>query len=397
MTITVTEVPLLDLTRIDDDLAAELEATFSNVMRSGRFIMGPEVDALESECAEYCGTKHALGVSSGTDALLLSLMALDIGPGDEVLCPSYTFFATAGCVWRTGATPVFVDCQPSSFNIDPQDIEWRITPKTKAIIPVHLYGQCAEMGPILEIAKKHDLHIIEDAAQAIGSEYGDERAGSMGNVGCFSFFPSKNLGAFGDGGIVTTNDDELYEKLRVLRVHGGKPKYYHSMVGGNFRLDALHAALVRVKLRRLDDATARRQENAQRYTEKLTEAGISVVCPSDAEIASGAAEIPGNTRLTLPNPGTSRHIYNQYVIRVHGLERRDELRAHLTEQKVGTEIYYPVPLHLQKCFASLGGAEGDLPVSEKAAKETIAVPIFPELSNDEIDYGCAQMIDWCSE
>jgi dTDP-4-amino-4,6-dideoxygalactose transaminase len=394
---TITDVPLLDLTRLDPALVAELEETFSRVLRSGRFIMGPEVTALEEECAEYCGTKHAIGVSSGTDALVIALMALGIGPGDEVLCPSYTFFATAGSVWRIGATPVFVDSLPSSFNIDPEDIEWRITPNTKAIIPVHLYGQCADMKPILALAEKHGFKVIEDAAQAIGSEYEGQRAGSMGTIGCFSFFPSKNLGALGDGGIVTTNDDDLAETLRVLRVHGGKPKYHHAVVGGNFRIDALQAALVRVKLRHLDESTAKRQSNADLYTSLLTSDSVGVVCPTDAEIAAGTAEIPGQSRLTLPAKCQSRHIYNQYVVRVHGLGRRDELRTFLTERRVGTEIYYPVPLHLQGCFASLGGAAGDLTVAEKAAKETIALPIFSELTEDEIMYVCEQIREFCAE
>jgi len=391
---TITEVPLLDLTRIDAELAAELQEAFTRVLRSGRYIMGPEVDRLESECSEYCGSKHALGVSSGTDALILALMALGVGPGDEVICPSFTFFATAGSVWRLGATPVFADSLPASFNIDPSDIEWRITENTKAIIPVHLFGQCADMGPILALAEEHGLAVVEDAAQAIGSEYRGRRAGSMGTIGCFSFFPSKNLGAFGDGGLVTTNDAVLAETMAVLRVHGGKPKYHHAVVGGNFRLDALHAALVRVKLRRLDDATAKRQRNAALYVRLLTESGVASVCPTDAEIAAGTAEIPGSTRLTLPCECQSRHIYNQLVVRVHGLGRRDQLRDYLTEHRVGTEIYYPVPLHLQKCFASLGGAEGDLPVAEKAAKETLALPIFPELTDEEISFVCEQIVEF---
>ena len=394
---TVTQVPLLDLTRLDPALVAELEATFARVLESGRFIMGPDVAALEEECARYCGTKHAIGVSSGTDALVIALMALDVGPDDEVLCPSYTFFATAGSIWRLGAKPVFVDSLPSSYNIDPEDIERRITPRTKAIIPVHLYGQCADMTAIRRLARKHDLAIIEDAAQAIGADHEGERAGSMGSIGCFSFFPSKNLGAMGDGGLVTTDDDELAETLRVLRVHGGKPRYRHEVVGGNFRLDTLQAALLRIKLRHLDDATAGRQKNAELYTSLLTSSGVGAVSPTDAEVAAGSAAIAGRARMGLPVTCRSQHVYNQYVVRVHAPGRRDELREFLTERRVGTEIYYPVPLHLQGCFAALGGREGALPVSEKAARETIALPVFPELTADEIRYVCDQIREfWAS-
>jgi dTDP-4-amino-4,6-dideoxygalactose transaminase len=394
MTRTVTEVPLLDLTRIDAELRDELEDAFARVLGSGRFILGPEVSAFESECAAYCGVEHAVGVSSGTDALLVALMALDVGPGDEVICPAYTFFATAGSVWRLGATPVFADCLPGSFNIDPGDIEHRITKNTRAIIPVHLFGQCAEMDPILEIARRRGLHVIEDAAQAIGAEYRGRRAGSMGDLGCFSFFPTKNLPACGDGGLVTANDGELAERVRVLRVHGSRPKYHHGLVGGNFRLDEVQAALLRVRLRRLDAATAARQRNAELYTRLFCEAQLAAAPASAGASAPAAAEAPPGARLALPARCEGRHIYNQFVVRVHGEGQRDLLREHLAARKVGTEIYYPIPLHLQKCFEPLYGAEGDLPESERAAKETLALPIFPDLSEEEIAYVVGQVAEF---
>ncbi len=392
---TKTSVPLLDLKRLDPELEAEFTAAFQRVMKSGYFILGPEVKALEEECAEYCGAKHAIGVSSGTDALLLALMTLGIGPGDEVICPSYTFFATAGCVWRTGARPVFVDSLPATFNCDPADIERKVTPKTKAIIPVHLFGQCAEMDPILAVAAKHDLAVIEDAAQAIGSEYDGRRAGSLGTFGCFSFFPSKNLGAFGDGGLVTTNDDDLAEQARVLRVHGGKPKYHHRVVGGNFRLDALQAALVRPRLRRLDGATQGRQENAALYTKLFLESGLAAIAPTDAEIVAGSASMPSNVAITLPPVCQSRHIYNQYVIRIHGEGKRDALRDFLREREIGNEVYYPVPLHMQDCFSELECSTGDFPVANLAALETMAVPIFPELTTEEIGCVVDAIVEFC--
>ena len=376
-----TPVPLLDLKRLEPELTEELHDAFRRVLESGYFILGPEVAQLEEECAAYCGARHAIGVSSGTDALLLALMALDIGPGDEVICPTYTFFATAGCVWRLGARPVFVDCLPASFNLDPDEVARKVTDKTRALMPVHLFGQCAEMDPILQVSRERGIPVIEDAAQAIGSEYDGERAGNLGTIGCFSFFPSKNLGAMGDGGLVTTNDDALAEKLRVMRVHGGKPKYHHNMVGGNFRIDALQAALVRPRLKRLDKATAKRQENAALYDELFLGSGLAVKASVDG---SDAPSETGDAALILPVVGQSRHIFNQYTLRVPGAGRRDALRERLRERQIGHEVYYPIPLHLQDCFRELGHREGDFPVAERAAKETLAVPIFPELRDEEI-------------
>jgi len=335
-------------------------------VESQYFIMGPQVKECQEAVAKYCNCKHAVGVSSGTDALIISLMAEGVGPGDEVITTPYTFFATVGSIARLGAKPVFVDIDPVTFNIDPAGIESRITDRTKVIIPVHLYGQMADMDPIMEIANKHGLAVIEDAAQAIGSEYKGRRAGSMGTYGCFSFFPSKNLGGFGDGGMVVTQDAEKAEKMAVLRNHGSKPKYYHKLIGGNFRLDTLQAAVVKVKLGHLDSWTVGRQSNANRYNALFEQAGLIK-----------------NGQVRLPEIVASRHIFNQYVIRV---EKRDELRNYLKEKSIGVEIYYPVPMHLQECFASLGYKEGDFPESEKAANETLALPIYPELSDEQAAY-----------
>jgi dTDP-4-amino-4,6-dideoxygalactose transaminase len=308
-----------------------------------------------------------VGVSSGSDALLISLMAEGIGPGDEVITTPYTFFATAGSISRLGATPVFVDIRPDTYNLDASQIESRITDRTKAIIPVHLYGQCADMDPILELAARHGLIVIEDAAQAIGAEYKGRRAGSMGDYGCFSFFPSKNLGGGGDGGMVVTGDEQRAEKLRVLRVHGSKPKYYHALIGGNFRFDAIQAAIINVKFRHLDDWTAARQVNADRYRRLFQQSGL---------VGNGLVQLPQ----VAPD---RRHIYNQFVIR---LPRRDQLRSFLKDRNVATEVYYPVPLHLQACFDYLGHHQGDFPESEAAARETLALPIYPELSDEQARY-----------
>jgi dTDP-4-amino-4,6-dideoxygalactose transaminase len=390
----IRQVPLLDLRRHGPQVDAELEEAFKRVLHSGHYVLGPEVDALEQECASYLGVKHALGVSSGTDALILALMALGIGGGDEVVCPTYTFFATAGAVSRVGARPVFCDSHPTCFNCDPASVAKSITRKTKAIIPVHLYGQCAAMAPILAIVAERGIPIIEDAAQAIGAECAIGKAGTMGAFGCFSFFPSKNLGALGDAGLITTNDDSLAEKARILRTHGAKPKYYHHVVGGNFRIDALQAALLRVKLKRLDDYTAKRRQNAALYTKLFLESGLAAVnvcgfgCGPDCRVAKDAAI----AKVLLPATCQPRHIYNQYVLRVPGETTRDRLRAFLSEKKVGTEIYYPVPMHLQKCFSELGYRVGDLPVAEAAARETLALPIFPELGADEIAYVVEQVV-----
>lgn len=355
-------VPLLDLKAQFATIESEVRAAMDRVLASQHFILGPEVEALEREVAAYSQCQYGIGVSSGTDALLVSLMAIDLQPGDEVITTPYTFFATAGSIARLGAKPVFVDIDPATYNIDPAGIEAVITPRTKAILPVHLFGQMADMDPILAIAERHGLYVIEDAAQAIGAEYKGRRAGSVGHLGCFSFFPSKNLGGFGDGGMVVTNDPGLADKVRLLRGHGARPKYYHKVVGGNFRLDALQAAVLRVKLKYLDEWTAARQRNAERYRRLFAEAGVDIGLPHDA--------------------GYGRHIYNQFVIRS---KRRDALMAHLKAQQIGTEIYYPVPLHLQECFAELGYRKGDFPASEQAAEETLAIPVYPELELTQIE------------
>jgi len=345
-------------------LKAEIAAAIARVCDSGRFVLGPDCEELETRLAEYCQSKFAIACASGSDALLLALMAYDIGAGDEVLLPSYTFFATAGAVWRLGAKPVFVDIEPTSFNIDPRQLERLVTPATKAIIPVHLYGQCADMAAINDIARRHKLAVIEDAAQAIGAEVGGRRAGSLGQIGCLSFYPTKNLGGFGDGGMLTTSDAQLADKLRLLRTHGMQPRYYHQLVGINSRLDTIQAAVLAVKLPHLDRWTSQRAANAERYAELFAVYGLDRV-------------------LTLPGtaPGR-RHVWNQYIVRVPD-GRRDALREHLTQAKIGTEIYYPVPLHEQACFRSLGYGPGSLPESERAARETLALPIFPELTAAE--------------
>ena len=378
-------VPLLDLKPQYAPIKAEIQTAINEVCDSQYFIMGPKVEALEKDLAAYCQTEFALGVSSGTDALLLALMGLDVGAGDEVITTPYTFFATAGCIARLGAKAVFVDIDPHTYNIDPALIEAKITSKTKAIIPVQLYGQSVDMDPIMEIAERHNIHVIEDAAQAIGAEYKGKRAGSIGHIGCFSFFPSKNLGAFGDGGAVTTNDPKLAEYMKVLRVHGGQPKYFHKFVGANFRLDALQAAVVQIKLRYLDEWTAGRQRNAALYNNIFTEAGLTagddpaLVLPAESSEVGQYAQ--RNSTTEAPFKG-QRHIYNQYILRVR--DRRDELRAFLSERNIGNEVYYPVPLHLQECFAEWGYSAGDFPESERAANHTIAIPIYPELSEEQI-------------
>ena len=353
-------VPLLDLKAQYASLRDEIREAIDRVLESQQCINGPEVSQFEKEVARYSQARHCIGVSSGTDALLLSLMALDVGAGDEVVTTPYTFFATAGSISRLGAKPTFVDIDPVTFNIDSAKIEAAITPRTKAIMPVHLFGQCADMEPILAVAKKRKLAVIEDAAQAIGSEYKGKRAGSMGTVGCFSFFPSKNLGAVGDAGAVTCNDDALARRLVKLRGHGADVKYYHDEVGGNFRLDTIHAAVLSVKLKHLDRWTATRQANAAFYTKAIE---------SDSVLRSV---------ITPPPVAASRHIFNQYVIRT---KDRDGLKDFLKLRQIGTEIYYPVPMHLQKCFAALGYGKGDFPHSEDAAQTTLALPIYPELTD----------------
>ncbi len=352
---------MLDVAAQNGPLMQRLIDKAAEVIRSGRYILGPEVEAFEREVAKYIGVEHAIGVSSGTDALLAALMALGIGAGDEVITTPFSFFATAGCIARVGATPVFVDIRPDTFNLDVEQIEASVTERTKAILPVHLFGQACDMEALTELAAKHQLRLIEDAAQAIGTKSPIGPVGGLGAYGCFSFFPSKNLGGFGDAGLITTNDAELADKARVIRAHGSKPKYYHSVVGGNFRIDALQAALLRVKLPALEEWTSIRRQNADRYDAAFAVAGL------DSSV------------LTTPRRRFEGHIYNQYVIRT---SRRDALQAHLAEQKIATAIYYPVPLHRQECFAHLGYEAGSLPVSENASREVLALPIFAGLGEE---------------
>jgi len=375
-------VPLLDLKPQYQSLKKELDEAIIKVAESQYFILGPEVSGMEKEFCDYLGCKHALGVSSGTDALLLALMAIDVKPGDEVIVPTYSFFASAGAVARLFATPVLVENDPVTFNMDPKDFEKKITSKTKAVIPVHLYGQSADIDEIVRIAKTHNIMVIEDAAQAIGTQYKDGRfVGTIGDIGCFSFFPSKNLGCFGDGGLVTTNNDELAKILTIKRVHGGEPKYYHKVIGGNFRIDALQAAVIRVKLPHLDKWSEKRRQNAKRYTQLFIDAGLAQ--------EPGKTKFDGKNKVLLPaaiygKSGVKNyHIYNQYIVRV---EQRDAMREFLTKNEIGTEIYYPVPFHLQECFKDLGHKKGDFPISEFSADTSIALPIYPELSDEQLIY-----------
>jgi len=379
------KVPLLDLKQQYRAIRSEVEDAIRDVMESQHFILGPKVQECEEAVAEYCRSRYAVGVSSGSDALLICLMAEGIGPGDEVITTPYTFFATAGCITRLGATPVFVDIDPVTYNLDPTEIDAKVTERTKAIIPVHLFGQSADMSEVMEIAEAHGLLVIEDAAQAIGAEYDGRRAGSIGHYGCLSFYPSKNLAGAGDGGMVLTSDGGRAERLVSLRSHGSRPKYYHRMVGGNFRLDALQAAIVSVKLRHLDGWTERRNHNAERYNRLFADSGLAI---SDARgwarmRESNGEDLSGAPRVNLPTIVAQRHVFNQYVIRV---SCRDALRAELQTKGVGTEIYYPVPMHLQECFRNLGYKAGDFPESELAARETVALPIYPELTDDQASY-----------
>ena len=356
---TTPTVPLLDLRLQYAPIRDDILAALARVCDGQRFIMGPEVEGLERELAAMLEVKHAIGVSSGTDALLVAMMALGVGEGDEVVTSTYSFFATAGCVWRLGARPVLVDIDPVTYNVDPALVASAITPRTRAIIPVHLYGLSADMDPVLDVARRAGVAVIEDAAQAIGARYKGRPVGGIGTFGCFSFFPSKNLGAFGDGGLVTTNDDDLAHRIRLLRNHGAEPKYYHKVVGGNFRLDALQAAVLRVKAPHLAAWTEARRRNAGRYRVLLAGAA-----------ASGAIGLP-------LEPPDRYHSYNQYVIRVN---ERDALRSHLESAGVGTEIYYPVPFHLQPCFSDLGYRRGDFPTAEEAAGTSVALPVYGELT-----------------
>jgi dTDP-4-amino-4,6-dideoxygalactose transaminase len=376
----MTRVPLLDLKAQFAQIRAEVMPVIDQVCAGQHFILGDHVRALEEEVARYCAASAGIGVSSGTDALLLALMALRIGAGDEVITSPFTFFATAGTIARAGARPVFCDIDPQTFNLSPAAVQAFIDDqcvvqgeqlinratggRIRALMPVHLYGQSADMDPLMQIARQHGLKVIEDAAQAIGTEYKNgRRAGTIGDVGCFSFFPSKNLGAFGDAGLCTTNDAELAEEMRVLRVHGGKPKYFHAVIGGNFRIDELQAAVLRVKLKYLDGWTQGRQRNAAYYDTAFHAAGLGAVLRTPVAIAG------------------YRHIFNQYAVRV---QRRDALKQRLTERGIGSEIYYPVPLHLQPCFAYLNYRAGDFPQSERAAEETLALPIYPELEQRQL-------------
>ena len=374
------KVPLLDLKAQYSAIKPEIDRAVAEVMEAQHFILGPQVQACEKAIAQYSRCAHGVGVSSGTDALLVCLMAEGIGPGDEIITTPYTFFATAGTIARVGAKPVFVDIEPATYNLNPAQIAAQITARTRAIIPVHLYGQMAEMDAVMQVARKHGIVVIEDAAQAIGAEYKGRRAGSIGDYGCFSFFPSKNLGAVGDGGMVVTNDAARAENLVRLRAHGSKPKYYHKVVGGNFRLDTLQAAVVTAKLSHLDDWTVCRQRNAARYDRLFAESGLRV---ADSSQCSSNGSRNGTAQIFLPKVQAGRHIFNQYIVRT---SRRDALKAALQEKGVGTEIYYPVPMHLQECFSSLGYRPGAFPESESAAQETLALPIYPELTEPQAQY-----------
>ncbi len=384
------QVPLFDLKLQYAELKDEIQAALQDVIESQHFILGPQVEELENEIAAYCRVPYAIGCASGSDAILLALMAYEIGPGDEVICPSYTFFATAGAIARLGARPIFVDIEPTTYNLDIAALEKAIARCTrlKAILPVHLYGQSVDLDAVLDLANAKQVPVIEDAAQAIGAtDARGVRVGARGAIGCFSFFPTKNLGGFGDGGILTTQDETIAKTLKILRVHGMEPKYYHSHLGINSRLDALQAAVLRVKLRHLDRWHHARQDNAAFYDTFFRNAGA---------LDSGtplAASSPLAMRIPKPCAAPSTHIYNQYVIRVPS-EKRDALRAYLAANGIGTEIYYPVPLHLQDCFVYLGYKEGDLPESEAAARETIALPIFPELSKAQREAVATHVVEF---
>jgi dTDP-4-amino-4,6-dideoxygalactose transaminase len=353
-------VPLIDITRQYEPIRTQVDKAVKRVVDHGRFILGPEVGKFEGEMASYCGVGHALGVASGTDALLLALRACGVGPGDEVITSAFSFFASAGVISRLGGRPVFVDIDPDSYNIDPNLMEGAITERTKAIMPIHLFGQCADMDPILAIARKHGIKVVEDAAQAIGSKYRDRMAGSLGDIGCFSFFPTKNLGCAGDGGMIVTDDDEIAEMVRILRTHGGKNDYIHEIIGYNSRLDTIQAALLSVKLPRLAGWTEARRRNAAAYDKAFVE--LPLKTPAAKEWAY--------------------HIYNQYTL---AIDKRDEFLAWLRERRIGHKIYYPIPFHMQRCFDDLGYSKGDLPASEKAAASVVSIPIFGEMTDDERD------------
>lgn len=369
----VKSVPLLDVCRGNAPLKEEIMATLSDIFDSGRFVGGPHCQSLERTVSEICDTEFAIGCASGSDALLLALMARDIGPGDEVICPSFTFFATASAIDRLGATPVFVDIDPVSYNLDPALLESAITPRTRAIIPVHLFGQCADMNPIMEIAAQYDLYVIEDAAQAIGATYEGRPAGSIGDVGCFSFYPTKNLGGCGDGGILTTNNPEIADRLRLLANHGMRPRYYHQEIGVNSRLDSIQAAILGIKIRHLQAYSSNRQNNARLYTQLFRDSGFV-----------NEIELPEIVHTN------SQHVWNQYTIRIPN-GWRDNIRQQLSDVNVGTEIYYPIPLHRQECFQDLCYELGSLPETERASGEALSLPIFPELTKAEITYVVEQL------
>lgn len=374
----VTSVPLLDVGRGNGALREEILAAVSSVCDSGRFLYGPEVTRLEQLVANICQTKHAVGCASGSDALLLALMALDIRPGDEIIVPSFTFFATASAVWRLGATPVFVDIDPQTFNLQPDLVEQAISSETRAIIPVHLFGQCAAMDVLRVVADQYDIPLIEDAAQAIGARYHDRAAGSWGLVGCLSFYPTKNLGGFGDGGMLVTQDEQMADRLRLLAGHGMRPRYYHSEVGINSRLDSIQAAVLEVKIQHLESGNQARAENATRYHQLFTDQKL-------------------DRQLTLPAPAPHcHHVWNQYTIRVPD-GRRDDLRSWLADRGVGAEVYYPVPLHQQECFQALRYPTGSLPETERAAQEVLSLPIFPELTQQEQQYVVRQIASYYAE
>ena len=375
------KVALLDLKPHHKPIIEEINKAIAQVIESNYFILGPKVEEFEKNSAKYSNAKYALGVSSGTDALLVSLMAIDLRPDDEVIMPAYSFFATAGVVARMNAKPVFVDIDPVTYNINPDKIEEKITPKTKAIIPVHLYGQCADMDAISAIAKKHNLFVIEDAAQSVGAEYKDgRRACTMGDMGCLSFFPSKNLGAFGDAGMVITNSEKLYKKLHLLRVHGAENCYHHKIVGGNFRIDAIQAVVLNVKLKYLDGWTSQRRQNADNYRKLFKESGV-------LEKADIKLPVEAYKDFNLKHP----HIYNQFITR---FPKRDDLQKFLTENQIGSAIYYPISFHQLECFKYLGYKEGDFPESEKAAKETLALPIYSGLTTDMQEYVVSKITEF---
>ncbi len=365
-------IPILDLKAQYATIKDEILAAIENVLESQQFILGPEVEALEKVLAEYCSCRYAFGVSSGTDALLLALMTIGVKPGDEVITPPYSFFATSGSIVRLGAVPVYVDIDPGTFNIQADRVEQKVTQRTKAILPVHLAGQVADMDPLLEVAERYHLSVIEDACQAIGADYKDQRAGSIGDLGCFSFFPSKNLGGYGDGGLVTCNSAALADQVSLLRNHGQRPKYHNHVVGGNFRMDALQGAVLRAKFDHLENWTEARRYHASLYQQLFTQSGISI--PIDQLKYKEGIVLPVET-------GFGRHIYHLYMIRT---KHRDELAAYLKKHGIGSEVYYPVPLHLQECFSDMGYKPGDFPNSELAAKESLALPIYPELTEDMV-------------